>query len=285
MADQDTETALAIDADVHEGESVIALSDWKNSLADDVKADPILQDVNDVPTLVKNYLSTKRLVGADTVKIPGKDGTPDEFNAFFNRLGRPEEASKYEVPTENMPENFAPDETRLNAMREEAHRLGITSQQFAGLIRADANYIHGQSESNVAAQVQANEAATNELKVEWGVAYDQNTAIARSAVSQFGGEALKEYLNTTGKGNDPVLVRAFYAAGRALGEDEVHGSGGGQKFTNSPSDAQDKIDLLMADKDFRKDYFTGHLPGHKAAVEKIWALQQEANPEPEVMTL
>lgn len=48
---------------------------------------------------------------------------------------------------------------------------------------------------------------------------DENLAVARKAVDAFGSQALKDLLNSTGLGNHPEVVKAFYKAGKAISED------------------------------------------------------------------
>ncbi|ELD3228479.1 peptidase [Enterobacter hormaechei] len=57
-----------------------------------------------------------------------------------------------------------------------------------------------------------------------------NLSAAQRALEQFGDQELKEYLDTTGLGNHPALVKAFIKVGKAMSEDKVvtggHESGG-----------------------------------------------------------
>ncbi|MEG9636305.1 peptidase [Enterobacter asburiae] len=57
-----------------------------------------------------------------------------------------------------------------------------------------------------------------------------NLSAAQRALDLFGGPVLKEYLNTTGLGNHPDLVKAFVKIGKAMSEDGmVDGSNQGQR--------------------------------------------------------
>ena len=49
---------------------------------------------------------------------------------------------------------------------------------------------------------------------------DENLAVARKAVDAFGTPELKDFLNATGLGNHPALIKAFYKAGKAISEDK-----------------------------------------------------------------
>ncbi|MBT1896958.1 peptidase [Enterobacter hormaechei] len=57
-----------------------------------------------------------------------------------------------------------------------------------------------------------------------------NLSAAQRALEQFGDTELKEYLDSTGLGNHPALVKAFIKVGKAMSEDKVvtggHESGG-----------------------------------------------------------
>lgn len=57
-----------------------------------------------------------------------------------------------------------------------------------------------------------------------------NLSAAQRALDQFGDPELKEYLDSTGLGNYPALVKAFIKVGKAMSEDKVvtggHESGG-----------------------------------------------------------
>lgn len=57
-----------------------------------------------------------------------------------------------------------------------------------------------------------------------------NLSAAQRALDQFGDPELKEYLDSTGLGNHPALVKAFIKVGKAMSEDKVvtggHESGG-----------------------------------------------------------
>ncbi len=54
-----------------------------------------------------------------------------------------------------------------------------------------------------------------------GDAFDENMAVARKAIDQFGSDSLKALLDKSGLGNHPELIRAFYRAGKAISEDRI----------------------------------------------------------------
>lgn len=67
-----------------------------------------------------------------------------------------------------------------------------------------------------------------------GAEFDANTQVARKAIAKFGSPELRAFLETTGLGNHPELVRWAYRVGKALGEDSVAGA------TQSPGQQPDE---------------------------------------------
>lgn len=54
-----------------------------------------------------------------------------------------------------------------------------------------------------------------------GANFDQNLAVAKSALDTFGTPQLKDLLKSTGFGNHPEVIRAFVKIGKAVGEDKL----------------------------------------------------------------
>lgn len=49
---------------------------------------------------------------------------------------------------------------------------------------------------------------------------NENLAVARKAIDTFGTPELKDVLNSTGLGNHPALIKAFFKAGKTISEDK-----------------------------------------------------------------
>lgn len=216
-----TETSESTESTV----STTETTDWRDSLPDDLKADPSLASIKDVQGLAKGYVHAQKLVGADKVVIPGRDAPQEEIDAFYAKLGRPESADKYEWPTENLPEGVEIADADKGKIGEIAHDLGLSKTQAAKLYRAYAQQIaDGQASISSTIEQQRTEAEQS-LRKEWGKAFDQNIALAQSAVKEFGGDELLQALDGAGLSNHPAVVKAMAKIGRAISEDEIIGGG------------------------------------------------------------
>lgn len=68
----------------------------------------------------------------------------------------------------------------------------------------------------------------------------ENLAVAKKALDKFGTPELRELLNTSGLGNHPEIIRAFYRAGKAISEDKFVGG------NPSPGDGKSLADRLYS---------------------------------------
>lgn len=64
-----------------------------------------------------------------------------------------------------------------------------------------------------------------------GEKFDENIALAKQALDKFGGQELKDLLQSTGFGNHPAIVKAFYNIGKSVSNDVLVVSNGSSKET------------------------------------------------------
>jgi hypothetical protein len=56
----------------------------------------------------------------------------------------------------------------------------------------------------------------DQLKLEWGKDYDKNLSLAKAVLEQFGTEEDVDFLEATGAGDDPELIRLLHRLGEKL---------------------------------------------------------------------
>ncbi|SWX90475.1 peptidase [Klebsiella pneumoniae] len=105
-----------------------------------------------------------------------------------------------------------------------ARELNLTNEQAQKLVDAYPKILAGVQQRQAEAwQAQTEEWAAT-VKADKEIGGDKLTAnlgVAQRALDTFGTPALKEYLNGTGLGNHPELVKAFVKVGKAMSEDGV----------------------------------------------------------------
>ena len=146
--------------------------DWKQSLSEEVRDHASLKKYTSVENLAKGYINASSMLGKDKLVKPSSD---DEWNDFYNDMGRPESHEGYKFTyAAEVPEGLQGYvEGRVESFKESAHKLGLTSQQADGLYTW---YMEGNVNNAKQLEEQAVELeqqAEYELKKEWGPAYEE----------------------------------------------------------------------------------------------------------------
>ena len=252
---------------------------WLDPLPAELKGNPALTGFKDVASLAKEHLSLQTLIGKKGVIPPGEKDGPEAWDRFFNQLGRPEKPEGYALKKPEGATDYSEDAAKW--FRETAHKAGLTAKQ-AGLVHDGFVALAGQgAQAQAQARTQARTETETALKQEYGVAYDARLELSRRAMVQFGGEELKAYLEQSGLGNHPALVKAFVKIGALIGEDGLKGgkpAGGG---TLSPAEAKAEIAKLQgeAGKDGKHALLDKLHPEHAQMVARLAQLHQMAYPE------
>ena len=145
-------------------------------------------------------------------KLPD-DGDEKGWQDLYAKLGRPEKIEDYGIkPPEGSDGAF------LNTALSWMHESGLNKKQAETVIHKFNEYAAEQQKS--AQENIANQNAANREKVikSWGSEVEANTAILQNAVQRFFPDAVIEKFNTAGLLNDPDLVNAVLAIGKALGK-------------------------------------------------------------------
>ena len=217
---------------------------WLESLPQDMRADPSLATIKDVPTLAKNYVETKRALGTEKIPKPQKNWGDKEYSEFYNALGRPENSEKYSQPSVKLDESIPVDKERVKATYDQFYKLGLTDAQAKGIM--DYYYTITNNEVKAIREKESSDVASTDaaLRKEWGQKYDMNLEIAKAAARKFG---TQELFNKYGK--EPDFISFLAKVGMNMMEDSATGRGTGELLPAALR-AQSEINKLKADPDF-----------------------------------
>ncbi|ASG82613.1 peptidase [Salmonella enterica] len=114
-----------------------------------------------------------------------------------------------------------------------AREMNLTNEQAQKLVDVYPKILAGVQQRQAETWQQTTEQWAADVKADKEIGGDKlpsNLSAAQRALDQFGTPELKEYLNTTGLGNHPDLVKTFVKIGKAMSEDGmVTGGNDGQR--------------------------------------------------------
>lgn len=252
-----------------------AVAIWKDSLPEDIRGHQSLETFTDVGALAKSYVHAQSMIGAEKLAVPGKWAEDDDWNAVYDKLGRPDGADAYEL-------TFAGEDTDqefVQWFRGASHDIGLNNRQAQKL--GEMYNAYAEQHSAEAVDVEAQKAqVVADLKKEFGNAFDERLGRGNSFVDQFGEDGLTDLTLEGGIPlvNHPVFIKTLInAAGwihQNVSEDKMVIDKDGGAMT--PGEAQDEVNQMM-----RQDgpYWDRRHPQHDHYVKKVSELMQEVHPE------
>ena len=205
-----------------------AKAEWAGVMSDDSWATVAANGYNSVDELVRAHNSHQRMVGLDKVAIPGKDADPNEWNAVYDRLGRPEAAENYTFkPPEGV--QFTDADTAFQKqMSGMFHKAGLSQNQVDGL-GAEWNAMQAQNaEAFAQAENDRAESTKAQIRKDFGAEAPEKMQMAEDLIRNLGIDGLSEALKETGANNQYSIYSAFIKfAEMAKGEGSLIGMGEG----------------------------------------------------------
>ncbi len=184
----------------------------------------------------------------ENILFPNEDTSPesdlgaadqDHASAENHEAAKPEENADSDpddrVPDDGrysltMPEGIEVDQELVEALGPDFHEMGLTNRQAQQL--AD-RFIEIQGRRGKAAgeawagRVQGWADEARKDRDIGGAKWGGTVGSAQRALSRLGTPALREYLNTSGRGNHPEMIRIFAKVGSMIQEDNPPNGGAG----------------------------------------------------------
>ena len=201
--------------------------------------------------VLESYRNLEKLMGADragnTVVMPKPDASPEEFGKFFDRLGRPATPGDYklEVPAIGGDPKFAEIASKW------FHDEGLNTKQAQNLASKFNAFVGEKVGANAEQLAAAYASEDKALRDSWGVAFNQELALAQAFVRGAGiaPEVIDKLQASMGH---KATMEFFNAMGKRMGEADFVGGNRTQAFGNAltPGQAKAKITELTQDKNF-----------------------------------
>ena len=248
-----------------------ATTDWKASLSDEIRSDKSLENIKDIEGLAKSYVHAQKMVGSDKIPVPNKYATEKDWDAVYEKLGRPKTADGYKY---ELGENTKINEEALKTFSDQAHKLGLLPTQANGVVKWYNEMTAKSIQDADSKALAARENSTKELKQEWGQAFDQKINQAATLAKSVGATELFDtnLADGTKLGDHPVMIKAFAELASKMGEDSIVQASGPTYLT--PNQIEKQIGELTQTG---SAYWDKNHPNHQAAVQEVLALREKKN--------
>lgn len=214
-----------------------------------------------------------------TAVLEGK-ATPEQENAFYAKLGRPESPDKYEF---KYPDGTKVDKDLETLGRSIFHSLGASPAKAQAAMDMWEKAVAAKTAANAEADRKANDDALAELTKTWGADLDKNRAAGERTMKALGLDA-KFMEKIEGLIGSAVVVELLAKIGRKSDEGGFKGGGDtppgdpNNPDTMTPEQAAAKITQLRGDAEFNKKYETASHPEHATALALMEKLFAKAGP-------
>jgi len=242
---------------------------WIQSLPDDLKSEPALGKFSNIEALAKSYVNAERLIGRDKIPMPQTD---DDWRSTYQRLGMPETPDKYELNDIEWEDGFKKPETDIG-IRDFAHQNGLSNKQADAVNKFYYDNLLNMAKSTKDQRVAASEETFKKAQSEMGEAFKGNIELAKRVISEYADDSTKEFLESSGLGNDINLLKVFSKIGGKLVEDRV--LEGDKPSGMAPTEIETEIKKLQA----HPAYLDNRNPEHKVILGQMEDLFNRLHPE------
>ncbi len=256
------------------GQAAVQTPEWVGTLPEDIRTPEALPVLSKYPTqteAIKGLIEAQKVIGRKGVIMPDLEkGTDEEWSQFHSNF-RPAKAEEYGfAKPENLPKGMDFNEKSAQEWMQTFHELGLTKRQ--------AQAIYGKfNETQIKAfetETQASEKikteSVNALQSEFGKDYQKVISKAAQA-AKWVGEDFFQFLDATGLGDSPDIIKALYKFSQSMSEhhfvDSTSSVDGPKQYT------KDELMAMVADPRYSDP--TRRDPAFVAKVEKAFA---EAHP-------
>ena len=246
-------------------------TDWKASLSEAIRSDKSLENIKDIEGLAKSYVHAQKMVGADKIPVPNKYATDKDWDAVYEKLGRPKSADGYKF---DLPQDKKVDEVSLKEFSTQAHKLGLLPGQAQGMVKFYNEMTAKSLQDADGKALAAREASEKALKQEFGQAYDQKVTQAATLAKSVGATDIlnRNLEDGTKLGDHPDMIKVFAQLASKMGEDSIVQASGPTYLT--PSQIEKQIGELTQTG---SAYWDKNHPNHTVAVQEVLALREKKN--------
>jgi len=223
---------------------------WKSKLSADYANSPTMKNYEDTPeglnAAIRSQLDLTRMLGHEKVPVPkGPDDTA-AWALFSKAMGIPEKPDGYALPDVEVPDALKGLSFDKAKFAEIVHQYKIPATAAKGLWDAYTEMNKQGYAKALAAQEDKVKSIVNELRKEWGDAYQSKVELGQLVINKFSeNEEMNDFI-TAALVNDPRGIKFLSKLGEQFSENKI-GDFKYQRHALTPEEAQRELDSIRND--------------------------------------
>lgn len=227
--------------------------DFLAVLPESMRAQGYMKDVTNFEGFTKKFEGAQSLIGQRAV--PGAEGTPEQWDAYFKQAGRPDTAAEYQFgEVEGVPKEFVDDLAKAGLLPDGMHLAGLNQHQAKALSDHITKTIFAAETADKAAE---DKALTDALDGNLGKDREEIVKNGKAIMAAHLPDSMKGVLDQLdSKGLAIALAIANTVAQKYGGEDVF--TGGTPPASGNPPATQESIQgemsKIMAQKEYQDPF-------------------------------
>jgi hypothetical protein len=260
----------------------VQTSSWKSGIGADLRNSPLLQKFEDTPEglgkAFESHANLEKLLWHEKVPIPKDINDVEGWNRFSKAMGIPDKAEGYGLADAKLPDSMKGITIDKNKFAEIMHAHKVHPSAVKGIWQVYQEMNVQAYEAAVKEHQEKIVTAVNQLKGQWGDAYETNVELGQTVINKFSeDQEMNDYLTAT-LTQDPRGIKFLAKVGDQFAENKI-GEFAMKKFSLAPDEAMDEFTRMSRDLEGpymnTKGKFTPK--EHQAAMDRANALLAAAN--------
>jgi hypothetical protein len=247
-------------------------STWKDSISEEFRKDPNIEKFTEIDALAKSYINATKMIGQDKIAIPTNNSTQEAWDEAYDKLGRPESATKYALDLNS--EIVSMDENQIKSFAEQSHKLGLNNKQAQGILEFYKDNMEGSAQQSKIDTETAQAQSEQHLRQEWGRDFDAKVKQAGAVAKANIPGALDLVLQDgTRVGDNLEIIKGFSKIASMFSEDKMVTTE--SENVDSVKNIEQEILQMMNDK-AHPYHIKGH-PEHDKSIQQMLTLREMLN--------
>lgn len=229
---------------------------------DGFKEKPYMQGIDSFDKLFSQFDNAQSLIGKKTIGVPTSESPIEEWNNFYNKMGRPENPDGYEFDAVELPEELKRTDDDLALMSKIFHEAGLTKEQAKKVLaetdKAVLDYYKSNKETMDKMVEQRNQQFMADMEKHFGKEKEQAIAVTETMLKKYVPKGMEDMV----KGMDDktmlllsTVLHNVYKSGRA---EDIISKDAAIAPAESPESLRETARKLMMSPEWKDPFHPNH---------------------------